>query len=664
MKKTLRKKILAVALAVFVAFMCAPVAGIWADDAIHVTTGEELDAAIKVLQAAVDNDEFTALARKVIVLDNDIDAIASATYGNRTATNENAPKKLLIDGQGYTINGHGVQNTALRFQSAANRTDLIFRNINFDSLDSNISYGGGALGIFHGTVLIENCTFTNNVAERGDGGAVLIDGNGGEVTIKNSTFYNNSTLVGDGGAIASAAAGYLINSTVTGNTATRLGGGLAQNNATNQLAVVNSIIAGNAATKTVITASVPNEPIASTFANAYDDITVDAGLPIRWTINVGDTLPLSAASFTLPAAAGGGAVNLSVNNVVDFTINTPGVYSYSNAANTYTGTITVLPIAEDVSGLAEGKDLGHNLFGSVSRYFSVRNNVLTVLPTVKAADSALVTDLSAVVAAGAPGANGGLTKTIALVAGSPAINAALSAKAPKVDQRGFLRVGAPDIGAYEYGADQVPSDTNAVVLTADADNVGLGEYIRFTLSGQLKEADDVNVIEAVLDYDKEVFTAIATIQGADGYDVASSWIDTEKGKISLVLGVKNEATIIHDSLADLVKIRLAVKPDETPTAASLTVVSFRAYSRGELLSTEITAASAETTINGASNPNQGDVNGDNIVDAADLSLALYYFGATTDDADWNVTGAADVNGDGIVDIADIMIIVNAIHASL
>jgi hypothetical protein len=46
---------------------------------------------------------------------------------------------------------------------------------------------------------------------------------------------------------------------------------------------------------------------------------------------------------------------------------------------------------------------------------------------------------------------GGGTMTIALLPGSPAINAGGDALAPKLDQRGFLRAGVSDIGAFEFG---------------------------------------------------------------------------------------------------------------------------------------------------------------------------------------------------------------------
>lgn len=47
--------------------------------------------------------------------------------------------------------------------------------------------------------------------------------------------------------------------------------------------------------------------------------------------------------------------------------------------------------------------------------------------------------------------NGGPTLTIALLPGSPAINAGGDARAPRLDQRNYLRVGVSDIGAYEFG---------------------------------------------------------------------------------------------------------------------------------------------------------------------------------------------------------------------
>jgi len=56
---------------------------------------------------------------------------------------------------------------------------------------------------------------------------------------------------------------------------------------------------------------------------------------------------------------------------------------------------------------------------------------------------------------GAPADNGGPTETMAIGPGSPAVDAGTSTGAPPVDQRGFARVGAVDIGAYEFQGDPI-----------------------------------------------------------------------------------------------------------------------------------------------------------------------------------------------------------------
>lgn len=55
----------------------------------------------------------------------------------------------------------------------------------------------------------------------------------------------------------------------------------------------------------------------------------------------------------------------------------------------------------------------------------------------------------------APANNGGLTETLALPPGSAAIDAGTATGAPATDQRGQPRVGAVDIGAYEYPSDLI-----------------------------------------------------------------------------------------------------------------------------------------------------------------------------------------------------------------
>jgi len=54
-----------------------------------------------------------------------------------------------------------------------------------------------------------------------------------------------------------------------------------------------------------------------------------------------------------------------------------------------------------------------------------------------------------------PAQNGGPTETMAIGPGSPAIDAGTASGAPSSDQRGLPRVGAVDIGAYEFQGDAI-----------------------------------------------------------------------------------------------------------------------------------------------------------------------------------------------------------------
>ncbi len=102
------------------------------------------------------------------------------------------------------------------------------------------------------------------------------------------------------------------------------------------------------------------------------------------------------------------------------------------------GTVAVNNVLADNSpanGIGAMVDAGYNLSSDGSCAFSgagSRNNTAALLGPLRN--------------------NGGPTPTIALLAGSPAIDAADTRRAPLVDQRGFPRpVGqAADIGAYEY----------------------------------------------------------------------------------------------------------------------------------------------------------------------------------------------------------------------
>ena len=71
--------------------------------------------------------------------------------------------------------------------------------------------------------------------------------------------------------------------------------------------------------------------------------------------------------------------------------------------------------------------------------------------------------------------NGGSTSTIALLSNSPAINAGNSNVAPRLDQRGFLRAGASDIGAFEFNGVPAEVPLTAAVSTKTHGSAGAFE---------------------------------------------------------------------------------------------------------------------------------------------------------------------------------------------
>jgi predicted outer membrane repeat protein len=76
--------------------------------------------------------------------------------------------------------------------------------------------------------------------------------------------------------------------------------------------------------------------------------------------------------------------------------------------------------------------------------------------------------------------NGGPTDSVALLSTSPAIDAGNDARAPQQDQRGFWRMGASDVGAFEFGGTFYPSmlaNISTRLLVQTGDNVLIGGLI-------------------------------------------------------------------------------------------------------------------------------------------------------------------------------------------
>ena len=287
---------------------------------------------------------------------------------------------------------------------------------------SNVLVSGNSfLGVNSEFLTVTDSTIADNGRGVAGGDAVstmtvensLISGNtdvglsmSGVATIRNSVISNNSRN-DEGAGIANTGTIYVIDSAITGNTASMHGGGIRTANASSHLYVTNSTISGNVAGTILSTA-------------------LGGGIYGRGSANV--VFTNSTISNNRTSGSGGG-----------FRTDASGTFTVRNtviAGNTSTNTNE-----EDVSGdiVSDGINLIGNTFGSSGW---IAGDLLNVNPML-----------------GPLADNGGVTMTHALLPGSPAIDAGNNSvaidpqtqMALKGDQGGFQRFsgGTVDIGAYE-----------------------------------------------------------------------------------------------------------------------------------------------------------------------------------------------------------------------
>jgi len=274
---------------------------------------------------------------------------------------------------------------------------------------SDFSAGGGIL-MGSDIGLLSECIITGNVVEDGAGGGMWIASD--SLHIINSVISNNtasgtaSFIRGSGGGIASRGNFVIENSTIADNLAGSGGGGIFNDD---QARIIGCTISGNEAVATgggVLTRG-----------------------PSRFTVLVNSTI------FGNSADSGGGIYNFhSVVTLIFATIS-------GNSANVGGGIIFINRTFAEMSAHSSiiAGNLGSNLEGTLT---SGDFNIIDMDPKL-----GMLQD------------NGGPTFTMALLAGSPAIDAGDSTATDTIDQRGYARsvdggsgTSRADAGAFEYGS--------------------------------------------------------------------------------------------------------------------------------------------------------------------------------------------------------------------
>jgi beta-glucanase (GH16 family) len=325
-------------------------------------------------------------------------ALAGQTITNLSALT--IGKNVTIDGAGaagLTISGG---DTVRGLEVSANTTATI-RNLTV-SHGYGFELAGGILN--NGKLTLDHVLVTNSrVASSGNdfwkGGGGIYNGDSSTLHLIDSSVRGNSTDLVDGGGVYGFFNTQLTieRSTISGNTAGNVGGGL---RTLGDVEIINSSLSGN----------------VSTAWHGGAIFHTDGVMHIVSSTIVDNTSPGGTAGGIFAGTFTAGSPTLTLSNSIVARNSTyqcqPGPFG--------AGTVTTT-------------SLGHNLAGDVSCFPAASDLII--------ADPLL----------GALADNGGPTQTHALLAGSPAIDAADAAASPATDQRGTARpLGAGhDIGAFE-----------------------------------------------------------------------------------------------------------------------------------------------------------------------------------------------------------------------
>ena len=278
------------------------------------------------------------------------------------------------------------------------------------TFNSGSDAGGGILN-YEGMLVVEESTFAGNQATHGGGIANVRGTSGiGLVVVRRSVLGGNTAAGGNGGGIFNEA-------TASGTMA--------------QLTLTNCTLSGNSATS------------AGLFGGAGGAIYNSGQTSGEARTELEDC---TISSNNAPSA--GGIYNRNFSAAALVTLRNTVLRAGTIGANFINADGTFLSLGHNLSNDAAAGSDESGPGGYLNHASDIRNTDPVLGPLQN---------------------NGGPTFTHALLSGSPAINGGEDTGDSEVDQRGFLRTGMNDIGAFEFaGTDPAPTPTPSPTPTATA----------------------------------------------------------------------------------------------------------------------------------------------------------------------------------------------------
>jgi hypothetical protein len=298
--------------------------------------------------------------------------------------------------------------------------------VNDSTVSGNNAGRGGIYNV--GTLMLNNSSVSGNDADEFGGGIV----NDSTLTLNNSTVTGNRADLFDGGGIANVGTATLNNSTVSDNSTGYSGGGGISNYGT--LTLNNSTVSGNTARRTMF----------GGFAGGITNFAFGSSTVLLLSSTIASNTVIGTdrtASQIYNGRPNGGTGQ--------------GIVQCRNTILSGSGTRPNL--AADTGGTFVSQ--GYNLSSDDGSGFLTGPGDLTNTDPLL----------------GPLRDNGGPTRTHALLAGSPALTTGDPNELGNTDQRGVLRSGGVNIGAYQASA-------TAFLLTAP-DTVQSGVPLDVTVTG-------------------------------------------------------------------------------------------------------------------------------------------------------------------------------------
>jgi CSLREA domain-containing protein len=501
-------------------------------------------------------------------------------------------------------------------------------------------FGGGIMSGPHTSLTLVDTTVSHNSAAQGAGG---IQGGTSSVTALTRSTVSGNTTGGNGGGISFGLFGSatLTDSTVSGNTAGDDGGGI--ENTTrffigglpdSSLTLTDSTVSGNSAggngggidnnaMLTVMRSTItgnsawlagggilnaygrPVSPYAN-YYEYYEPVNVPTPVVIASTISGN----VAGRRGNIVGDQGGGIANASYQQENSY----GGIFRTS-------GTMALTATIVAGNTMAEGgpSDIGGDVPSGISGTYSLTGTGGSGY-LQDGVDGNIVGVANPLL--GPLGDYGGLTQTMPLLPGSPAINAGGGDGIPDTDQRGHSLVGAPDIGAFESQGFTIAAAPGSMPQSAIVGNAFAQPLAVVVTANDSLEPVSGGIVNFVAspsaDGASASFNATATI-GTDGsvsidalangvagtYTVSSSAIGTATAvtfnltntqasfaAASVAWGVSGSAALVTD--ADGVRLLPAGRRTDLPwwgiASISITLDGSASLSAADVTVTGITVA--------------------------------------------------------------------------